>query len=91
MIYRGPSVRSTGDTQKAEKERQHADGRGCGDGTELFDRKRAWSSINHRILSGQEHMEIEEVGITKLNSCVYEAQVCEADPCQMSGPCTILQ
>jgi len=45
----------TGDTRKTEKERQLADGRGWeggGRGAESYDRNKAWSSINHTILSG---------------------------------------
>jgi hypothetical protein len=39
----------------AEKERQVAEGKGGGGsvrGVESYDRKKAWSSINHSVLSG---------------------------------------
>jgi hypothetical protein len=44
------SLSSTGDTQ-TDKEIQHADRRGDGGGAKSYDRKKAWSSINHSILS----------------------------------------
>ncbi len=50
-----PSVSSTGDTQKIEKERQLAHwkgGEGGGRGADSYDRKKACPSINHSILSG---------------------------------------
>jgi hypothetical protein len=41
--------------RKTEKERHLADGRGeggCGEGANSYDGEKAWSSINHSLLSG---------------------------------------
>jgi hypothetical protein len=50
-----PSVSSTGDTQETEKEGQFDDTKGgkkgFGGGAKSYDRKKAWSSINHSIFS----------------------------------------
>jgi hypothetical protein len=49
-----PSVSRLAAHRKTEKERQHLSawrGRGGGQGAKSFDRKKAWSSINHLILS----------------------------------------
>jgi hypothetical protein len=43
----------------ADKERQFADGRGGGRGAESYDRKKAWSSINHSIPSVPTTLETE--------------------------------
>jgi hypothetical protein len=45
-----PSVSSTSDTQKTEKERQLDDGRGGGRGAKSYDGEKTF--INHLILSG---------------------------------------
>jgi hypothetical protein len=49
-----PSVSSTSDTQKTEKESQLPDGGGGSKGRSrtIYDSKKAWSSINYSILSG---------------------------------------
>ncbi len=56
--------------RKTEKEKQLADGGGGGvRGAELYDRKKAWSSINHSILSFRPcHMQIDIV-YTSLSQC----------------------
>jgi hypothetical protein len=40
---------------KTEKESQLADGRGGGEGARSYDAEKAWSSINHSVLSGRNH------------------------------------
>ncbi len=53
-----PLVSSTGDTQedwKRETTCSRERGEGGGRGAESYDRKKAWSSINHSMLSGYSH------------------------------------
>ncbi len=52
-----PLVSWTATHRKTEKERQLADGREDeGGGAESFDRKKAWPSINHSILSDLDYL-----------------------------------
>ncbi len=46
-----PSVSRPATHRKTDKDRQLADGSEGGRGAESYDRKKAWSSINHSILS----------------------------------------
>jgi hypothetical protein len=66
-----PSVRSTG--RKMEKERQLADGRRRG-GAESYDGEKAWTSVNHSIISGLKHTLFNASGVQ------YGLQTCHAIP-----------
>ncbi len=56
-------------TKKSVKYRQLADGRGVGGGSgggaESYDRKKAWSSINHSILSGVQYHSLGVGSVTE--------------------------
>jgi hypothetical protein len=78
---------------KTEKERQLADGREGGwggRGAESYDRKKAWSSIDHSILSGIMHQEgvgcIQELGSEEGHYAGLEEGQYELDYAALVGP-----